>query len=71
MRRSMAGNLPGVSVDDCKALLHLVSSYHIPAFDKQPHVLVHGDLQPSNMIVNEQQLKWHAIMERIEGIQLT
>jgi aminoglycoside phosphotransferase (APT) family kinase protein len=58
IRRSIQGSLPGVSVNDCTALLHRISDFHLPAFDDCPHVLVHGDLHPSNIIINNQQVEW-------------
>ncbi|KAI1770581.1 hypothetical protein F4818DRAFT_446197 [Hypoxylon cercidicola] len=57
IRRSIQGNLPGVAVNDCEALLRRISDFHLPAFDDGPHVLVHGDLHPSNIIINEQQVE--------------
>jgi hypothetical protein len=57
MRRSIQGNLPGVSVNDCEALQRHISDFHLPAFDDGPHVLVHGDLHPSYIIINEQQVE--------------
>jgi hypothetical protein len=58
MDRSVQGNLPGVSVNDCEALLRRISDFHLPDFDDAAHVLVHGDLHPSNIIVNKQQVEW-------------
>jgi hypothetical protein len=58
MQRSIQGKLPGVSVNDCEALLRRMSDFHLPAFDDAPHVLVHGDLHHSNIIINKQQVEW-------------
>ncbi|KAI0964737.1 hypothetical protein F4678DRAFT_455113 [Xylaria arbuscula] len=55
--RSMNGSLPGISVDDCQALFHEISRYHIPGLDDALHVLVHGDLHPSNIIVEGGEVK--------------
>ena len=57
IHRSIQGNLPRVSVNDCTALLHRISDFHLLAFDDGPHVLVHGDLHPSNIIINKQQVE--------------
>jgi hypothetical protein len=58
MQRFIQGKLPGVSVNDCEALLRRISDFHLPAFDDAPHVLVHGDLHHSNIIINKQQVEW-------------
>jgi aminoglycoside phosphotransferase (APT) family kinase protein len=29
-----------------------MSDFYLPAFDDWPYVLVHGDLQPFNIIIN-------------------
>ncbi|KAI4859648.1 hypothetical protein F4820DRAFT_439108 [Hypoxylon rubiginosum] len=47
-----------VTVNDCEAFLRRISDFHLPTFDDGPHVLVHGDLHPSNIIINEQQVEW-------------
>lgn len=54
----MQGNLPGVSLNDCEALLRRISEFHLLEFDDGPNVLVHGDLQTSNIIINEQKVEW-------------
>ncbi|KAI0103701.1 hypothetical protein GGR51DRAFT_524126 [Nemania sp. FL0031] len=51
-KRALSGHLLEISVDDCLELQRDVSRFHLPEFDDAPHVLVHGDLQPSNIIVN-------------------
>lgn len=56
--RAMKGNLPGVSVSECEALRNRIADFHLPAFDDAPHVLVHGDLHISNIIVLNQRVEW-------------
>ncbi|KAF2016708.1 hypothetical protein BU24DRAFT_321689, partial [Aaosphaeria arxii CBS 175.79] len=39
-----------------------MSDFHLPALDNEPHVLVHGDMNPSNIIINNQ--KFSAVYPR-------
>ncbi|KAI0190542.1 hypothetical protein F4808DRAFT_444585 [Astrocystis sublimbata] len=55
--RSTSGFLPGISVDDCETLYREISKYHLSELDDAPHVLIHGDLHPSNIIVEEGEVK--------------
>lgn len=57
VRRCAKGALPGIPTSDCEALLQRVAEFHLPALDQEPCVLVHGDLQPSNIIIHEQRLE--------------
>ncbi|KAI1127471.1 hypothetical protein F5Y10DRAFT_194208 [Nemania abortiva] len=56
-KRAENGTLPGVSLDDCRALQDDISRYHLPAFDDAPHVLIHGDLNPTNIIIKGEEVE--------------
>jgi hypothetical protein len=71
IHRSRQGNLPGVSVNDCEALLYRISEFHLPAFDDAPRVLVHGDLHASNIIMNGQQVEWSVASKQSKEPRLT
>ena len=51
--RAHTGRLSDISIEDCQALLGRVNEFYVPALNDAPHVLVHGDLQASNIIVNK------------------
>jgi hypothetical protein len=53
----MQGQLPGISVEECEALRLRISDFHLPNLDDAPHVLIHGDMNPSNIIVGDQQVE--------------
>ncbi|KAJ3498919.1 hypothetical protein NLG97_g736 [Lecanicillium saksenae] len=45
------GKLDGLAVADAEKLQALISDFHVPHFDDAPYVLVHLDMQPSNIIM--------------------
>jgi aminoglycoside phosphotransferase (APT) family kinase protein len=55
--RHQAGSLPQVSLEECKDLLRRLPDFHLPEYDDSPAVLVHGDLQCSNIIVKGHQVR--------------
>ncbi|KAL4725663.1 hypothetical protein ACLX1H_007814 [Fusarium chlamydosporum] len=52
-KRAKAGKLPGGTVADCDHQKELIDKYLMPELDSAPHVLVHGDLSPVNIIMDE------------------
>ncbi|ATY64096.1 kinase-like domain [Cordyceps militaris] len=56
VNRVQQGNLEGISLSDAENLKAQISLFHLPHLDNAPYVLVHGDLQPSNIIMNDETL---------------
>ncbi|KAI1326444.1 hypothetical protein F5Y16DRAFT_374810 [Xylariaceae sp. FL0255] len=57
-QRAMTGDLPGLSVKNCVELSNLVSRFHFPACDDAPHVLMYGNISPSNIIMMGEEVQW-------------
>lgn len=53
LTRAKEGNYSGGGVQSCIKQMDLLEKYWIPHLDAAPRVLVHGDLSPNNIIVDE------------------
>ncbi len=44
----------GGDAEGCQKQLSFIEKYWVPDLDEAPHVLVHGDLSPNNIVVDEE-----------------
>ncbi|ATY58608.1 kinase-like domain [Cordyceps militaris] len=56
VNRAAEGKLQGLSLSDAERLKSQIPDFHLPCFDQEPRVLVHGDLKASNIIMNGDKL---------------
>jgi len=53
IERAEKGSYSGGNVQSCKKQMSLLERYWIPYLDKEPRVLVHGDLSANNIIMDQ------------------